>query len=84
MKATEKIKKIAAAWRERKGSGGDVIGGGIGSDVGQVVDSIGSLFGLGLAAPVETSKTKKKNEQKESKRQCHCRWRYWIRCGTCS
>ena len=40
MKPTEKIKKIAAAWRDRKGSGGDATGGGIGTDVGHVVDTV--------------------------------------------
>lgn len=34
--------------RERKARGGEVSAGGIGADVGNVVDAVGSLFGLGL------------------------------------
>lgn len=60
----EKMKALAADYRKmkpapkvaarpRKGArrsarGGEVSAGGIGADVGNVVDAVGSLFGLGL------------------------------------
>ena len=44
--AKQRMKAIAEMWKKSKG--GAVAGGGIGSDIGNAVDSIGSLFGLGL------------------------------------
>lgn len=43
MKATEKMKKIGAMWRARKAGGGGLFG-----DIGNAVDGVSGLFGLGL------------------------------------
>ena len=66
MKSTEKIKRIAAAWRKMKSI--SVEGSGIGSDVGSVVDSIGSLFGLGLPEPGSGGAMTKKPRRKRAPR----------------
>ena len=71
MKATDKMRSLGAAWRKMKADAGTPIaprkarkprarktkGAGIGSDVGQVVDSLGSLLGFGLKKK-RTRKTK--------------------------